>query len=441
MIVGGGFGGLQAARGLARARVRVTLVDRQNHHLFQPLLYQVATAALSPAQIAAPLRQILARQRNCRVLMAEAARVDPGRRRLLLQDGELAWDWLVLAAGATHSYFGNDAWAPFAPGLKTLDDALEVRRRILGAFERAERRASPAEQKADLTFVVVGGGATGVEMAGAIREIAVHALERDFRAVDTRQVQVVLVEAQPRILAAGFPERLSARAADDLQRMGVVVRTGCRVVGIDAGGVALRGPDGGEERIATSNVVWAAGVLASPLATSLGVGLDRAGRVEVLPDLSVPGHPGVFVIGDMARVLDPRTGQQVPGIAPAAMQMGDFVARQIKEDVRRGRPPDPAVRPAFRYRDKGMLATIGRARAVALVWGRGFAGLLAWLLWAGVHINYLVTFRQRVLVFLDWIWSYVFRQAGARLITGVEGPRGAAGGKLPLPPARAADRS
>jgi NADH dehydrogenase len=417
VIVGGGFGGLQVARGLRRARARVTLVDRQNHHLFQPLLYQVATAALSPAQIAAPLRGVLGAQRNTRVLMAEVVGVEPARRRVVLRDGALEYDWLVLAAGATHSYFGQEAWAPFAPGLKTLDDALEVRRRILSAFERAEQRTSPAEARADLTFVVVGGGATGVEMAGAIREIAVHALRADFRAVDTRQVRVLLVESQPRLLAGGFPERLSQRAAEDLRRLGVEVRTGSRVVAVERDAVTIRGPDGGDERVATRNVVWAAGVRASPLGAGLGAPLDRAGRVEVQPDLSLPGHPEVFVIGDMARVLD-AAGQQVPGIAPAAMQMGWYVAARLREELRAARAPG-AARPPFRYRDKGLLATIGRARAVALIGGRGFAGLLAWLLWAAVHITYLVTFRQRLLVFLDWIWSYVFRQAGARLITGV----------------------
>lgn len=447
VIVGGGFGGLQVAQALRRTPVQVTLVDRQNHHLFQPLLYQVATAALSPAQIAAPLRGVLGGQKNARVLMAEAVRVEPDRRRLLLQDGELEYDYLVLAAGATHSYFGNQGWAPFAPGLKTLDDALDVRRRILSAFERAERRTSPEGQRADLTFVVVGGGATGVEMAGAIREIAVHALEGDFRAVDTRQVRVILVEAQERVLAAGFTERLSARARRDLEAMGVEVRTGALVTRIGPEEVLIRSGER-EERVATHNVVWAAGVQASPLGAGLGAPLDRAGRVEVGPDLSLPDRPELFVIGDMARVVDP-AGRPVPGVAPAAMQMGRYVGARIREEVRRGTAPGiqgsgpgARLRPPFRYRDKGLLATIGRARAVALIGGRGFDGLFAWLLWAVVHITYLVTFRQRLLVLLDWIWSYLFLQAGARLITGQgEAPRGAAGGKLPLPglPASAAE--
>jgi NADH dehydrogenase len=412
VIVGGGFGGLSCARALRRAAVRVTLVDRLNHHLFQPLLYQVATAALSPAQIAAPIRQVLSRQRNASVMMAEVTAVDTARRRVPLDDGELSYDWLVLAAGAGTSWFGNEHWAAAAPGLKTIEDALEIRERLLESFERAEKSNDPATRAAELTFVIVGGGPTGVEMAGAIREIALHQVPRDFRRVDTTSARIILVEAQDRLLPAGFDETLCRRAERDLREMGVEVRLETRVTGVDAAGVELQG-GAASERIATRNVIWAAGIRPSPVAATLGAPLDRAGRVVVEPDLSVPGHPELFVVGDMARVANPAGaanapgGREVPGIAPAAMQMGRHAARIIAG----GR------REPFRYRDKGMLATIGRARAVGSLGGLRVTGLLAWLLWSAVHVVYLISFRQRLLVMLDWIWSYVFFSGGARLIT------------------------
>jgi NADH dehydrogenase len=406
VIVGGGFGGLSCAQSLRRADVRVTLVDRLNHHLFQPLLYQVATAGLSPAQIAAPIRQILSRQRNVSVVMAEVTAVDPDRHVVRLADGELAYDILVLAAGAETSWFGNDAWAHVAPGLKTIEDALETRERFLESFERAERASDPESRIPDLTFVIVGGGPTGVEMAGAIREIALHQVPRDFRRVDTTSARIVLVEAQDRLLPTGFDETLCRRAERDLRELGVEVRLGTRVTAVDARGVELRSGVG-NERIASRNVIWAAGIRPSPIAATLGCSLDGSGRVSVEPDLSVPGRPEIFVIGDMARVDDPASGDPVPGIAPAAMQMGRHAAHVIAN----GR------REPFRYRDKGMLATIGRARAVGTLGRLRLTGLAAWLLWSGVHVFYLISFRQRLLVMLDWIWSYLFFSGGARLIT------------------------
>src|SRR5512143_2723069 len=351
VIVGGGFGGLAAARGLARAPVDVTLVDRTNHHLFQPLLYQVATAGLSPAEIASPIRRILRRQRNVRVLLGDAVAIDTAARIVRLADGEVGWDYLVVAAGAGHSYFGRDEWEAHAPGLKTLDDALEIRRRALVAFEKAEREDDPGARRRWLTFVVVGGGPTGVEMAGAFAEVARHTLARDFRRIDPRAARVLLVEAGPRILPA-YPEELSGKAQRQLEALGVQVWTGAAVTGVDESGVQIGG-----DRIAARTVVWAAGVQASPLARSLGVPLDRAGRVRVLPDLTVPGQPSVFVIGDLASLE--QDGHPVPGVAPAAIQMGAHAAANLRRALR-GEPLVP-----FRYRDKGSLATIGRKSGVA----------------------------------------------------------------------------
>jgi len=426
VIVGGGFGGLTAARALRRAPVHLTLIDRRNHHLFQPLLYQVATAALSATQIAAPIRHVLAAQRNCRVIMAEARRVDTARRVVVLADDEAPYDCLVLAAGATHSYFGHDDWAPHAPGLKTVDDALEIRRRLLLAFERAERRSDPDAQRPDLTFVIVGAGPTGVEMAGAICEIALKDVPRDFRRVDPATTRVLLVEAQARVLPT-FPEALSQRAARDLADLGVELHLRTRVTHVDAESVTLES-DRGAERVRSRNVIWGAGVRAAPLGETLGVPLDRSGRIVVAADLSVPGHPEIFVVGDLAHVTDARTGGPVPGVAPAAMQMGRHVAGIIAaEAAGRGGP-----RPAFRYRDKGSLATIGRARAVAAIGGFRFAGLAAWLLWGAVHILFLITFRQKLFVMLDWIWSYVTFTAGARLIYGGDADDGTR--PAPAPP-------
>ncbi|HYC99962.1 MAG TPA: NAD(P)/FAD-dependent oxidoreductase [Phycisphaerales bacterium] len=418
LIIGGGFGGLQAAKALRKSPVSITLIDRRNHHLFQPLLYQIASAALSPAQIAAPIRQVLGRQANCRVLLAEAKQIDPVTQKVIIDSGELSYDYLIIAAGATHSYFGNDQWARYAPGLKTVEDALDIRRRFLLRFEQAEREPDPKVRDALLTFVVVGGGPTGVEMAGAMVEIALKTIPEDFRAIDTRRAKVILVEAQPKVLAAGFNDELSKRALDTLRAMGVDVRLSTRVTAIDEGGVTLTTATG-DERIASHQVIWAAGVKASPLASMTGAQLDKAGRAMVAPDLSIPGHPNIFVIGDLAHVVDPKTNQQVPGVCPAAIQMGRFVARIIDAEAReRAGAPTPHQREPFHYRDKGLLATIGRAKAVAHVFGKDFSGFLAWALWAGVHIFFLIDFRSKILVILEWTWAYLFFRRGARLITG-----------------------
>lgn len=410
VIVGGGFGGLYAAKVLRRAPVRLTIVDKANHHLFQPLLYEVATAALSPADIAAPIRRIFRRSRNVNVLLAEAQSIDVKQRIVRLRDGAVTYDYLVVATGATHSYFGNQPWARFAPGLKTIEDAVEIRRRFLLAFEAAEREADPEARRAKLTFVVVGAGPTGVEMAGTMAELARRAIPRDFRFIDTSTARVILVEALDRVLPA-YHGSLSARAKRDLERLGVEVRLNSKVTHIDGEGVRI-----GDERVEAENVVWAAGVQASPLGASLGAPTDASGRVVVEPDLSIPGHREVFVIGDMARVKDSRTGEDVPGVAPAAMQMGRFAARLICKEVA-GKQADHR-RPAFHFVNKGMLATIGRAKAVGTVFGMRVVGVLAWLLWAGVHIAFLIGFRNRVLVILQWSWAYLAFQRGARLITG-----------------------
>jgi NADH dehydrogenase len=418
VIIGGGFGGLQAARSLRKAPVTITVLDRRNHHLFQPLLYQVASAALSPAQIAAPIRQVLGRQANCTVLLAEAKQIDPAAQKVVIDGDEIGYDYLVIAAGATHSYFGNDQWARYAPGLKTVEDALDIRRRFLLRFEQAEREKDPKVRDALLTFVVVGGGPTGVEMAGAMMEIALQTIPKDFRAIDTRQAKVILVEAQSKVLAAGFNDELSKRALETLRGMGVDVRLSTRVTEIDEAGVTLTSASG-SERIASHQVVWAAGVKASPLAAMTGAEVDKAGRAMVAPDLSVPGRPNIFVVGDLAHVVDPKTHQQVPGVCPAAIQMGRFVARIIDAEAReKAGAPTPHQRDQFHYRDKGLLATIGRAKAVAHVFGRDFSGFLAWALWAGVHIFFLIDFRSKLLVVLEWTWAYLFFRRGARLITG-----------------------
>ncbi len=405
VIVGGGFGGLAAAHALRRAPVQVTLVDRRNHHLFQPLLYQVATAGLSPADIAYPIRAILSRQANASVLLAEAIAVDVARRELVLKDGRLGYDHLVLATGARHAYFGHEEWERLAPGLKSLEDALEIRRRILLSFEKAERETDPEARKALLTIVVVGGGPTGVELAGAIAEIARQVMASDFRAIDPRETRVVLVEAGPRVLAT-FPESLSTWAAGALGARGVEVRLDTRVTAIAAGEVML-----GHERLACATVLWAAGVAASPLVASLGAPLDRDGRVRVGPDLTLPGHPEIFVIGDAA-TSNQADGRPLPGVAPVAMQQGRYVARLIARHGSEG------AREPFVYRDKGNLATIGRAAAVAHVGRLKLHGLIAWVLWLFVHILYLVGFRNRVVVLIDWAWAYVTLSRGARLITG-----------------------
>jgi NADH dehydrogenase len=404
VIVGGGFGGLYAARRLARHPVRVTVVDRRNHHLFQPLLYQVATAGLSPADIASPLRSVLRDARNVAVLLAEAERVDLTGRRILLEDGELAYDVLILATGASHSYFGHDDWELLAPGLKTLEDALEIRRRVLLAYEAAERCLDGAERRALLTFVVIGGGPTGVELSGALAEIARQSMARDFRVIDPSQARIVLLEGGPRVLPA-FAEALSAKAAAALSRSGVEVRTGATVTNVTSDAVWVGG-----DQVRCRTVLWAAGVEASPLARSLGVPLDRAGRVPVEPDLSVPGHPDVFVIGDLGTFIH-QTGAPLPGVAPVAMQQGRLAADNAWRRVS-GMPTRP-----FHYRDKGQMATIGRAAAVAQIGPLRLSGGIAWLAWLFVHILYLIEFRNRFVVLVNWAWAYVTFKRGARLIT------------------------
>lgn len=410
VVVGGGFGGLWAARALRDAPVRITLVDRGNHHLFQPLLYQVATAGLSAPNIAAPLRHILRKQKNVTVLLGEVDGIAPDAKQVRLADGRtLEYDHLLLASGATHAYFGHDDWAAHAPGLKTLDDALEIRRRILTAFERAEAEDDAAKREAWLTFAIVGGGPTGVEMAGTLAEIARHTLHGEFRRADPRKARVLLLEAGPRVLAS-FPESLSEKARTQLQKLGVEVRTGVPVAAIDGEGVQL-----GEERIAARTVLWAAGVAASPLARDLGVPLDRAGRVIVQPDLSVPGHPEIFVAGDLASLQ--YDGKPVPGVAPAAKQMGRHVARAIRARLQ-GRAPA-----SFRYRDFGNLATIGRMAAVVDLHGFRFSGLLAWWFWLAAHVFFLIGFRNRMVVMIDWAQAYWSYQRSARIILGADRER------------------
>ena len=405
VILGAGFGGLSGARALDAAPVEVVVVDRRNHHLFQPLLYQVATASLSPGDIAYPIRSILRRQANARVLLVEAVGIDAAAREVVLADGRLPYDYLIVATGARHAYFGHDEWEANAPGLKTLEDAIEIRRRILIAFEKAERETDPGRRRALLTFVLVGGGPTGAELAGAIAEIARHVLAFDFRSIDPRDARIILAEAGPRILPA-FPEELSRKARAELAHMGVEVREGAAVTDIAPDAVVVGG-----DRIASGTILWTAGVLASPLARSLGVPLDRAGRVPVGPDLSIPGHPEIFVIGDLARFTQPN-GEPLPGVAQPAIQEGRHAALNVRLAIA-GRPPL-----AFRYRNLGNLAVIGRSAAVAdLPWLR-FSGYPAWLFWCFVHIMNLVGFRSRLLVFLEWAWSYVTWQRGARLITG-----------------------
>lgn len=413
VILGAGFAGLYAAQELARAPVDLVVVDRSNHHLFQPLLYQVATAALSPADIASPIRKILRSQKNTVVALARAERVDVERRIVALEDGEIAYDYLIVATGATHSYFGNDAWAGLAPGLKTIDDATEIRRRFLAAFETAELEEDDEARRAALTFVVVGGGPTGVELAGAISEIAHTVIPRDFRFIDTTTARVVLVEGGERVLGA-YSERLSASAKRQLEQLGVEVRLGQLVTHIDERGVVAGG-----ERIDAASVFWAAGVRASPLGASLGAALDRSGRVVVRGDLTIEGHPEVFVVGDLASAKDPVTGEPAPGVAPAAIQMGKYAARIIRDEVRApGRGGRRLERKPFRYVDRGSLATIGRSKAVGVVRGIEISGQVAWLAWAGIHVLFLILFRNRVAVMLSWIWTYFFFDRGARLITG-----------------------
>lgn len=406
VVVGGGFGGLYAARRLARHPLRVTLVDRRNYHLFQPLLYQVATAALSPGDIAEPIRGILRRYRQARVLLGEVRSVDLANRRVLLApSGALEYDYLILAPGARHSYFGHAEWEPLAPGLKSLEDALDIRGRILLAFERAEREPDPAERQALLTFVVVGGGPTGVELAGAIAEIARHTVARDFRAIDPTQARVILLEGGARILPT-FDERLGRKAEHALRRLGVDVRVRALVTAVTPDAVRV-----GDETLSTRTALWAAGVAASPLGRTLGVPTDRLGRVPVEPDLTLPGHPEVYVVGDLAALAGP-DGKPLPGLAPVAIQEGEAAADNIWRTVQ-GQP-----RAMFRYVNRGTMATIGRAAAIAELGRLRLSGLVAWLAWLFVHIVWLIGFDNRLLVMFKWTWSYLTWERGARLITG-----------------------
>jgi NADH dehydrogenase len=410
IVVGGGFGGLKAAQTLRGAPVRVTLVDRRNHHVFQPLLYQVATAGLSPAEIGAPIRWILRHARNVRVLLGEVAAVDVARRRVVLSDGPpIDYDYLILAPGARHAYFGHSEWEPFAPGLKTLEDAIAIRRRVLLAFERAERESDPARRDELLTFVMVGGGPTGVELAGTLAEIARHTLRHEFRAIDTARARIVIVEAGPSMLAT-FPEALRDAARRSITRLGIEVREGTKVVGIDAHGVDVQAGAGPMERIIAGTVVWAAGVRASPLLQTLGAPLDHAGRVIVQPDLSVPGRPEVWVVGDGAHVLRP-DGTLLPGVVQPAVQGAAHAARMILRRVR-GEPPQPFV-----YRDLGNMAIVGRGSAIAdLGWLR-LTGIIGWLAWLFLHIVKLIGFRNRLVVLIGWAAAYLTYQRSARLIT------------------------
>jgi len=405
VVVGGGFGGLEAAKSLARLPLQITVVDRKNHHTFQPLLYQIATAGLSPAEIAAPIRQILAKHDNVDVLLGEVLGFDLERRIVKLQGFELPYDYLVVAAGATHAYFGHDEWEPLAPGLKTVEDALEIRRRILLAYELAEREAALTGQHLPLSFVVVGAGPTGVELAGTLAEIARKSLADNFRNIDPAKTRILLVEAGPDVLTA-YPPDLRRSALEQLQQLGVEVRTNSAVTDVRAGEVRV-----GNEVIPAAVVLWAAGVSASPLGRVLGAPVDRAGRVLVEPDLSIPGHREVFVVGDLASLRN-AAGKMLPGVAPVAMQEGRYVARQIAADLARN------PRKKFHYIDKGSLATIGRAAAVAQFGKLHISGFIAWLSWLFIHIFFLIGFRNRIVVMIQWAWSYLTYERGARLITG-----------------------
>jgi NADH dehydrogenase len=418
VIVGAGFAGLTAARRLARLPVQVTIIDRKNHHTFQPLLYQVATAGLSPGEIAAPIRWILRGKDNVEVLLGEVTGFDMEKRKVITKQQVLDYDFLIIASGATHAYFGHEEWEPLAPGLKTIENALEIRRRVLLAFELAERNAerkkaehqdAGGEASSPLQFVVIGGGPTGVELAGTLAEIARHALNHEFRNIDPRLSRILLIEGGPRVLPA-YSEELSRKAEAQLRRLGVEVRTSHMVTGIEPGAVWV-----GDERIPSQVVLWAAGVAASPLGRKLGVAIDRAGRVLVQPDLSIPGHPNVFVVGDLAALPD-ENGKMLPGVASVAIQEGQAVADNIARDL--NSQPQSQPRRNFRYNDKGSLATIGRAAAVAQFGKFELSGYFAWLAWLFVHIFFLIGFRNRLIVMIQWAWSYLTYERGARLITG-----------------------
>lgn len=432
VIVGGGFGGLAAAQAMGNAPVKLTLVDRKNYHTFQPLLYQVATAGLSPGEIAAPIRSILRHRKNTEVLMSEVTGFDLEHRRVEMPDGEIPYDYLIIAAGASHAYFGHDDWEPFAPGLKTIEDALEIRRRVLLAFELAERQAVHGEAGTPLNFTVVGGGPTGVELAGTLAEISRHALAHEFRSIDPKMAHILLLEGGPRILPT-YAEDLSRSAQQQLEHLGVEVRTSTMVTNVEAGTIYV-----GQAQLSATVILWAAGVAASPLGKKLGMPVDRAGRVLVQPDLTLPGHPEIFVIGDLASVKD-KNGKLLPGVAPVAMQQGRYAAKVIRKEIEarvpsfsRSSREEPALslskggsfdsgvesRPPFHYFDKGSLATIGRAAAIAEFGKIHISGFIAWLSWLFVHILFLIGFRNRLLVFIQWAWSYVTYERGARLITG-----------------------
>ena len=407
LIVGAGFGGMNAALALRHANVRVTVVDRKNHHTFQPLLYQVALAVLSPAEIASPVRTVLRRQRNVEVLMGEVVGFDLANHRALLKNGSaLDYDYLILAPGSTHSYFGHDEWEPSAPGLKTLEDATEIRRRVLLAFELAEKQVlEKAPHPTPLDFVIIGGGPTGVELAGAISDIARHYMTRDYHHIDPRQARILLLEGGPRVLPA-YPEDLSASAEKQLRDIKVEVYTNTQVTGIEPGAVLA-----GDRRFTAAVIVWAAGVAASPLGKMLGAPIDRSGRVFVDSELNIAGHPEVFVLGDLA-AREQEPGQFLPGLAPVAIQMGKWVGKTIVRDVE-GKPRKP-----FHYFDKGSMATIGRNKAIAQIGKIHLSGVIAWLAWLFIHILYLIGFRNRMLVLTEWAWSYITGQGGSRLITG-----------------------
>ena len=418
VIIGGGFGGLNVARSLKGAPVRVTLIDRRNFHLFQPLLYQVATGGLSPANIAAPLRGVLKNQKNTQVLLGEAVDIDATNRRVILADGERSYDTLVIATGVRHHYFGNDEWQPLAPGLKTVEDATEIRSRILSAFEAAERGTDEAEVARCLTFFVVGAGPTGVELAGTIGELAQHTLKRDYRHIDSTKARVVLLEGLPRVLPS-YPPELSAKAELALSRLGVTVRTGSRVTEIRPDSITIRSGEQTEE-VQCGTVLWAAGIQASPLGTmaahATGTEMDQIGRVMVGPDCSLPDYPEIFVVGDLAH-YEHELDQPLPGVAPVAIQQGRYVSKVIRRrlDGKRTAP--------FRYKDRGSMATIGRAAAVADIGRLHFSGFLAWLAWLFVHLIFLIGFENRLLVLTQWAWNYITRNRAAQLITGEDVPR------------------
>lgn len=416
VVIGAGFGGLSAVRALRGTDAEIVVIDRKNHHTFQPLLYQVASAGLSPADIAAPIRRILRRQPNCRVVLGEVTGIDLAARTVSTAEAEFAYDHLILATGATHSYFGRDDWAPHAPGLKTVEDAVDIRRRVLTAFEFAENAADDEARRAALTFAIIGAGPTGVEMAGALAEIALTVIRSDYRHIDTASARVILIEAADRVLPAMNAD-CSRHALTQLQSLGVACWLGRTVTDVDAQGLTL-GEGGNTERLRARTIIWAAGVKASPLgaliATQARVEPDRRGRVPVRPDLTIEGHPEVFVIGDLASAASP-DGEPVPGVAPAAMQMGRHAGRTIARGL--ADPSGVGAHAPFRYKDKGLIATIGRHRATGTLFGRDLHGFVAWVLWAWVHLFFLIGFRNRLLVMVQWTWNYLTHQRGARLIT------------------------